>query len=95
MKLVIAQANLVLKGGAERVVLKIAEHYKAKIYTAEYEKDKTFDGYRNLDIEVIGKLHNSKSRAKQGLSYSSSFYNLKIQDDYDVLNPHIAPSHWV
>ncbi|MEM3841632.1 MAG: glycosyltransferase, partial [Candidatus Micrarchaeaceae archaeon] len=41
------------------------------------------------------KLHNSKSRAKQGLSYSSSFYNLKIQDDYDVLNPHIAPSHWV
>ena len=42
MKLIMAQANLTLRGGAERVVLKIAQHYKAKIYTAEYDPNKTF-----------------------------------------------------
>ena len=55
MKLIITQANLTLKGGAERVVLKIAQHYKAKIYTAEYDPKNTFEGFRDLDIEVIGK----------------------------------------
>ena len=95
VKLVIAQANLILKGGAEAVVLEIAKHYNAKVYTAEYDKDSTFDEYRNIDIEVIGKGRNSgKSRMKQGISYASAFYNFKVKEDYDVLNAHIAPSHW-
>ena len=83
------------KGGAERVVLKIAEHYDAKIYTAEYNKNMTFEGYKDIDIEVLGKNRKSNSRFMQGLLYSKAFYNLKIREDYDVLNPHIAPSHWV
>ncbi|MGC8651746.1 MAG: glycosyltransferase [Candidatus Micrarchaeia archaeon] len=99
MKLIIAQANLTLKGGAERVVLKIAQHYKAKIYTAEYAKDNTFSEFRNLDVEVIGKSALSKllpyGRATQGLNYGLSFYGLKINEDYDVVNAHIAPSHWI
>ncbi|MCL4373510.1 MAG: glycosyltransferase family 4 protein [Candidatus Marsarchaeota archaeon] len=99
LKLIIAQANLIFKGGAERVVLKIAQHYKAKIYTAEYSKENTFEGFKDLDIEIIGKSAFAKllpyGRAAQGLNYGLSFYNFRIKDDYDVINAHIAPSHWI
>ena len=93
------QANLTLKGGAERVVMKIAQHYGAKVYTAEYDPKRTFDGFRDIDVEVIGRGGISKllpyGRAAQGLNYGLSFYNLRIREDYDVINAHIAPSHWV
>jgi glycosyltransferase involved in cell wall biosynthesis len=99
LRLIMTQANLTLKGGAERVVLKIAQHYKAKIYVAEYDKDKTFKEFKDLDIEVVGRQGLLKAlpygRASQGLTYGLSFYNLKVREDYDVINSHIAPSHWV
>ncbi|MDE1871647.1 MAG: glycosyltransferase family 4 protein [Candidatus Micrarchaeota archaeon] len=99
MKLIIAQSNLTLMGGAERVVLKIAEHYKAKIYTAEYDPERTYGGFRDLDVEVIGRKGLSHilpyGRALQGLSYGMSFYNFRVKDDYDVINAHMAPSHWI
>lgn len=99
MKLILAQANLTLKGGAERVVLKIAQHYKAKIYTAEYDPNKTFEGFKDLEIEVIGRQGMLRAlpygRASQGLSYGLSFYGLRLREDYDVINAHIAPSHWI
>ena len=34
-------------------------------------------------------------RVSQGLNYGLSFYNFKIKEDYDVINAHIAPSHWI
>lgn len=99
MKLVITQANLTLKGGAERVLLKIAQHYDAKIYTAEYDPAKTFEGFEDADVEAIGRQGLLKKlpygRASQGLNYGLSFYNFRIKDDYDVINAHIAPSHWI
>ncbi len=97
MKLVITQANLVLKGGAERVVLEIARHYNATIYTAEYDKTATFDEFRDLDIRVIGSRRGllGRGRAGQGLSYGTAFFNYKIREDYDVINAHVAPSHWI
>lgn len=93
-----AQANLTLRGGAEMVVLKIAQHYKAKIYTAEYDRKGTFPEFEDLDIEVIGRKGFGLlpyGRAVQGLNYGLSFYNLRLKDDYDVINAHVAPSHWV
>ena len=99
IKLIMAQSNLSLKGGAERVVLKIAEHYNATIYTAEYQKDKTFEEFKDIDIKTISDSffykHMGYGRAAQGLNYGLSFYNYKIKEDYDVINPHIAPSHWI
>ena len=99
MKLAIAQSNLTLLGGGEKVVLKIAQRYGAKIYTAEYNRRTTFPEFRDLDIEVIG----SKSfasvlpygRVMQGLNYGLSFHGYRIRDDYDVINAHMAPSHWI
>ncbi len=97
MKLVITQANLVLRGGAEKVVLEIAKHYDAKIYTAEYDKNATFGGFADLDIDVIGKRTSfwGGSRAGQGLNYGTAFYNYLVKEDYDVINAHVAPSHWI
>jgi glycosyltransferase involved in cell wall biosynthesis len=99
LKLIITQANLTLKGGAERVVLKIAQHYKAKVYTAEYDPKSTFEGFKDVDVEVIGKQGMLRAlpygRASQGLSYGLSFYGLRLRDDYDVINAHIAPGHWI
>jgi glycosyltransferase involved in cell wall biosynthesis len=99
MKLLLAQANLTLMGGAERIVLKIAQHYKAKIYTAEYRQESTFPEFKDIDIEIIGKSALSKllpyGRVMQGLNYGMSFYTLKIREDYDVINAHMAPSHWI
>jgi glycosyltransferase involved in cell wall biosynthesis len=99
VKLLIAQSNLSLRGGAERVVLKIAQHYKAKIYTAEYDKSGTFSEFGDLEVEVIGKPLLSKmlpyGRVMQGLNYGMSFYNLKLKEDYDLINSHVAPSHWI
>ena len=98
MKLLLTQANLTLMGGAERILLKIAQHYDAKIYTAEYDKKSTFPEFSDLDVEVIGKPVITKilpyGRVMQGLNYGLSFYNLKISEDYDVINAHMAPSHW-
>jgi len=46
MKMIIAQPYLNLMGGAERVILKIAQHYDAKIYTLEYNKKSTFEEFK-------------------------------------------------
>lgn len=99
MKLIVLQPYLNLRGGAERVVLKIADHYKAKIYTLEYDRRSTFDKFKDLDVEIIGREAPLSSllpyRASQGLRYGYNFYNLKIREDYDVINPHLSPSEWV
>ncbi len=98
MKMVMVQSNLTLKGGAERVVLKIAQHYGATVYTAEYDPANTFPEFSDLDVSVIsrGKLPRliPYGRAAQGISYGSAFYGFKVPGDYDVINAHMAPSHW-
>jgi glycosyltransferase involved in cell wall biosynthesis len=99
MKMIIAQPNLTLKGGAERVILKIAQHYDAKIYAIEYKKSETFPEFADLDVEVVNKSFALRvlpyGRVAQGLGYGLGFYNMKIKEDYDVINAHIAPSHWI
>ncbi len=98
MKLIILQPYLTLRGGAERVILKIAQHYNAKIYTTEFNKETTFPEFGNLKIEVIKKkvplAEKLPYRASQGLRYGYNFYNLQIKEDYDVINAHISPSEW-
>jgi hypothetical protein len=98
MRLLITQPYLILKGGAERVVLKIAQHYDAKIFTLEYDKEKTFDEFKDLDVESIGKRIPFSSvlpyRASQGMRAGYAFYNLKLSEDFDLINAHTSPSEW-
>lgn len=87
-----------LRGGAERVILKIAQHYDARIYTTEFNKETTFPEFGGLDIEVVTRnvplADKLPYRASQGLRYGYSFYNLAVKEDYDVINAHISPSEW-
>ncbi len=97
--MLLTQSNLTLMGGAERTILRIAQHYNSPIYTAEYDRGGTFPEYREIDIRIITRGAFSKmlpySRATQGLDYGLSFYNYKIKEDYDVIGAHIGPSHWI
>ena len=99
MKLILLQPYLNLRGGVERVILKVAQHYDASIYALEYDKSKVFPEYNDLDIKIIGKdvplSDRLPYRASQGFRYGYNFYNIKIKEDYDVLNPHISPSEWI
>lgn len=99
MKLLIVQPYISLKGGFERVMLKIAQHYDATVYTLEYNPKTTFPEFKDIDVKLIGKdvpfSNILPYRASQGLKYGYNFYNLKIREDYDVLNPHISPSEWI
>ncbi len=99
MKLLIAQPYLSLRGGVDRVILKIAERYNAPIYTLEYNKKEAFPEFAKLDVRIVGKdVPLSKMlpyRASQGLRYGYNFYNLEVKEDYDVINAHISPSEWI
>jgi len=99
MKLLIIQPYLNIKGGVERVILEIAKHYDATIYTMEYDKAATFDGFKDTDIKIVGKdvplADRLPYRASQGLRYGYNFYHMKITEDYDIANPHISPSEWI
>ncbi|MDE1822743.1 MAG: glycosyltransferase [Candidatus Micrarchaeota archaeon] len=99
MKVIIAQPYINLRGGVDRVILRIAEHYKAKILTLEYDSRNSFDEFSKLDIEVVGKKVPLSGmlpyRASQGFRYGYSFYNMKLDEDYDVINAHISPSEWI
>ncbi|MDE1761680.1 MAG: glycosyltransferase [Candidatus Micrarchaeota archaeon] len=99
MKLLITQPYLNLKGGAERVLLKIAQHYDAKILTVEYDKEKAFPEFKDLDVHVVKRDVPFSSmlpyRAAQGMLAGYTFYNMKIREDYDVLNSHTSPSEWI
>ena len=99
MKLIMLQPYLNLRGGVERVILKVAQHYNASIYTLEYDKEATFAEFADLDIKLIGKdvplSDKLPYRASQGFRYGYNFYNMKVKEDYDVLNPHISPSEWI
>ncbi len=99
MKLLVLQPYLNLMGGVDRVILKIAQHYDAKILTLEYNKKAAFPEFSKLDIEVLGNDSPVSKilpyRASQGFRYGYNFYRMKIKEDYDVLNPHISPSEWI
>ena len=99
MKMIIAQHNLNERGGAERVILKIAQHYDAKIYTLGYDKDSTFEEFEELDVNVIGKKTKINAmlpgRISNAVYYAFGFYNTKIKEDYDVINAHASPSEWI
>jgi glycosyltransferase involved in cell wall biosynthesis len=99
MKLAIAHPFLKLRGGAERVVLKIAQHFDAKVYCSIYEPQNTFPEFRDVDVEVIGSgLRTTASllpaRVGNAAVAGEQFYFKKL-DNYDVVNAQGTPSEWI
>jgi len=99
MKLAIAHPFLRLRGGAERVVLKIAQHFDAKVYCSIYEPENTFQEFKNVEIEVMGnRLRPLASllpaRVGSAAVAGQQFYFREL-DDYDVVNAQGTPSEWI
>jgi glycosyltransferase involved in cell wall biosynthesis len=99
MKVILTQPFLHTKGGLERVVLEIAKKYNPIIYTYRYVPQNTFEEFKEFDIRIVKpKLTLPASlmgeRIKWGIQSGECFNNLKIKEDYDVLNAHGTPSEW-
>jgi len=98
MRLVITTPFLEMKGGMERVVLKIAQRFDAKIHCVYYEPDNTFEEFSKLDIEVakpgpLSRIPFGK-RIATAIDVGYHFYNTKL-DDYDLINAHQTPAEWI
>src|SRR3989338_6719532 len=92
MDLMIVHPNFVLKGGAELVISKIAEKFNPIIYTYAWKKENSWQQLKEQDIRIIKPLEmNSLFMLRTGLG----FYNLKIKDNYDVINAHFPPSQFI
>jgi len=101
MKLVVCHPFLYAKGGAERVVLKIAQHFNAKIYCALYEPEKTFPEFKDCDIEVMKTRffrympRQVPIRIRHAVAAGRIFYHKVLPGDYDVINAQGTPSEWI
>ena len=98
MKLVIVTPFIETRGGLDRVILKIAEQFDARIHCMRYNPETTFSEFEKIDIDVAKPGALSKvpilKRVTSAAEAGNHFYNLKL-DDYDVINAHQTPSEWV
>jgi len=85
MEILIAQPYLVSYGGAEKFVLKLAQHYDAKVSVVKYDPKRTYGEFKNVDIIQEGKF---LSNFKLGAYY----WNLKVPWNYDLIISNLAPS---
>ncbi len=96
MRLAIVVPSLETFGGSERVVLKIAQHFNAKIYVIRYNANTTYPEFKNLDIEVVGSAFGKipfLKRLTSAIEAGKVFYDLKLSD-YDLINAHQSPSEF-
>ncbi len=97
MKLAIATPFIQTKGGVDRVILKIAQHFNSTVYCVNYNPDTTFDEFSKLNVVTAPKSvlsHLPLKRVSTAIMAGNYFYNLEI-DDYDVINAHQTPSEWI
>ena len=105
MDVVIFQPELSI-GGAERVILKIAERFNPVIYTSGHREGRTFPEFKEFDIRIIRRNLleapvslfaglDKDERMRLSASAGIRFLGTKIKEDYDVLNPHMMPSEWI
>lgn len=84
-------------GGATYVVGRIAKHFDAKVYCIGYDLKKTFDFFKEVEIERLPSPSFLKAlppRLYMGVASGISFYFSKL-NDYDVINAHGTPSEWI
>lgn len=101
MDIAIVQPFLNRMGGAERVVLKMAQHYNALIYVVDYDKDRTFPEFKNLDVRVIPSpkwvnlFKFLPHRIFLGFKYGAVFHSYKFKEKYDFIIANYSPSEWL
>lgn len=101
LKMAIVHPHLWVKGGAERVVLKIAQHYDAPIWCSAYDPAGTFEEFRSLEIKVMDTRIRwllpswLPPRLPASAIAGWEFYNLKLPDRFDLINAQGTPSEWI
>jgi glycosyltransferase involved in cell wall biosynthesis len=100
MRLVITTPFLEVKGGMERVVLKIAQRFDARIRCISYDPENTFEEFKKLAVETAKPTLLSRipvgNRVSSAIDAGNHFYNLKLEPkEYDLINAHQTPSEWV
>ncbi len=95
MRIVVLTPALEAKGGAERIIYKIARHFDATIHCMRYDPDNTYDGFRDIHVETPEKtaLSELERRYIRPLQRARYFYNLKLED-CDLVNAHIEPAEF-
>lgn len=89
MKLLLVTNSLISCGGAARVMEKIARHFDATIHVVRNEPAAELEWFEGIDIQSAG----SRLPLPQ-LELSQHFLNVDLRD-YDIINAHASPSHWV
>ncbi len=98
MRLVIATPFLETRGGMERVILKIAQRFSAKIHCVYYDPAGTFQDFQKLDVEaakpgILSSLPVGR-RVATAMDVGKHFYTAKLSG-YDLINAHQTPSEWI
>jgi glycosyltransferase involved in cell wall biosynthesis len=86
-KIALCHDSFVCRGGSELVALKLAEHYKADIYTLAVDPAKTFSEYVNL-VKLRFYVPSMQLPIKPAfvhLAGYSWFSKLNLYDNYDVV----------
>src|SRR3989338_6353998 len=89
LRLVIVTPFLEARGGMERVVLKLAQHFDAHVHTLYYDPEHTFPEFKSLSVEAPAHKNFSLRqlpigrRLATGIEAGKHFYNLKLSD-YDL-----------
>jgi len=97
LRLKLVTTSLDVKGGANRVILKMAQQFRAPIYCLEYKAEKNFDEFSDFEIitpktDYISKLAN-RNQAVNTLNACNYFKKLKFGEN-DIVSAHLPPSNW-
>lgn len=90
-----------MKDGAAKITLEIAKYYDAKIYTIDYNQEKTFPEFSEIDITVLKKpaisgiLSPFGKKISDGLGYGLAHWSYKINEEYDIINAQGTPSEFI
>ncbi len=98
MRITIVTSSINGYGGSEYNILKLARHFGARIHCLSYNEDKTFDGFRGLDIRTpppeVREKHLRGNPIVRSMRAPRYFHSLKL-DDYDVISAHLPPSEFI
>ena len=98
MDIVLIHPSFNVKGGAERIILEIVKKYNPIIYTLDYDKDKIYKEFQEFDIRQLPKPIYTRPMKLFGprmyhvSTWGVAMWNLKIKEDYDVINTQGTPS---
>ena len=76
------------RGGCEKVILETAksEEHEVTVFTLFYEPEKTFEGFKDVDVQVIGSNKEPRSFFDKGLRFGLGAMMRKLPlKDFDAL----------